>query len=411
MALINEYYLKLPENYLFKEIARKLNVFKTMRPQADLIHLDYGDSKDIIKGSVVDTLRQSLNDMIVEGERKTIDTIDLNKSVISNILKTDYETRGIRLTPEEIFLSNNSMNLFLEFCDVTSEDNVMAFLDPSYPAHIYSAVMSGRAGLKKEDGRWSNLVYIPCNWDNKFQPAVPKEHADVIYLNLPHNPTGTVFSLDLLKKWVKYATQHNALIIFDASHSHYIQDKNIPHSIFEIKGAKKVAIEIRSFSKTTGFTGTNFAFLVIPKDVMATSLDGNSFSLNNIWKRRHISQFSGIPYLTLKSAEALYSPQGIIERKKLVDYYMGNAKIIRNTFFDLGLKVNGGENSPYIWVKIPTNVGSWNFFERLLYETNVICSPGIGFCPGGEGCVRFTSFATREKTIEAMNRINTWFKK
>lgn len=408
MALINDNYLKLPSNYLFKEIARKLNVFKMMRPQAPVIHLDSGDSRSILDGKVSQSLHESISDMSDMAAGKHLSASELGKQVISRILKVDYEPLGIKLSADDIFLSNNAMSIESEICDMFSNDNVLAFLDPSYPAYIYSAVMAGRSGEKKSDGRWNNFVYIPCNWTNNFAPELPKEHCDVIYLNLPHNPTGTTFPAEALKKWVKYAISHQSIIIFDASHAHYITDGVTPHSIFEIKGAKKVAIEIRSFSKTTGFTGTNFAFIVVPKDVTAFSLDGEPVYLNNIWQRRHISKFSGIPYITLKSAEALYSEEGVEERKKLVNYYMENAKIIRSSLFKMGFKVQGGINSPYVWVKIPNSSGSWNFFERLLYETNVVCSPGVGFCPGGEGAVRFTGFSTREKTLEAMDRLKKW---
>lgn len=409
MALINENYLKLPGNYLFKEIARKLNVFRTMRPNARMIHLDSGDSRNISEGVVVDALHKSVDSMSQhDGNSNQLPIADLTKNIISRILKVDYESHGIKLTPEEVFLSNNAMSIESEICNLFSSDNVLAFLDPSYPAYIYSAVMAGRSGYRGADGRWNNFVYIPCNWSNKFAPELPKEHCDVIYLNLPHNPTGTTFPTEKLKEWVKYAAANDALIIFDASHSHYITEKNVPRSIYEIKGARKVAIEIRSFSKTTGFTGTNFAYVVIPKEIMAYSLEGEVVSLNTIWQRRQISMFSGLPYLTLCSADALYSEKGVEERQKLIDYYMENAKIIRTSLSNLGFKVQGGINSPYIWMKIPNNTGSWNFFERLLYETNVVCSPGVGFCPGGEGSIRFTSFSSRENTLEAMERLKKW---
>lgn len=408
MALINENYLKLPGNYLFKEIGRKLNVFRTMRPNAEIIHLDSGDSRNVSQGVVVDALHNSVDNMSHIGATNQLPVAELTKNVISRILKVDYEAYGVKLAPDEVFLSNNAMSIESEICNLFSSDNILAFLDPSYPAYIYSAVMAGRSGARGGDGRWNNFVYIPCNWSNKFSPELPKEHCDVIYLNLPHNPTGTTFPTDKLKAWVKYAAANDALIIFDASHSHYITEKNVPHSIYEIKGARKVAIEIRSFSKTTGFTGTNFAFAVIPKDIMAYSLNGDVVSLNTIWQRRQISMFSGIPYLTLCSADALYSDKGVEERLKLIAYFMENARIIRSALSGLGFKVNGGVNSPYIWMKIPNNTGSWNFFERLLYETNVICSPGVGFCPGGEGSIRLTSFSSREDTLEAMERIKKW---
>ena len=390
MALINENYLKLPGNYLFKEIARKINVFRTMRPNARIIHLDSGDSRNISRGVVASSLHKSVDEMTLSGMSAQLPLTDLTKNVINRILKVDYEAYGVKLTPEEIFLSNNAMSIESDICELFSNDNVLAFLDPSYPAYIYSSVKSGRSGYRRADGRWTNFVYIPCNWSNNFMPELPKEHCDVIYLNLPHNPTGTTFPTETLKAWVKYAASNDSLIIFDASHSHYITEKEVPRS------------------KTTGFTGTNFAFVVIPKELSAYSLEGESVSLNTIWQRRQISLFGGLPYLTVCSANALYSEEGVEERKKLIAYYMGNAQIIRNSLAEMGFKVQGGINSPYVWVKIPNNTGSWNFFERLLYETNVICSPGVGFCPGGEGSVRFTSFSSREETEEAMERIRKW---
>ncbi|MCQ2208196.1 MAG: LL-diaminopimelate aminotransferase [Paludibacteraceae bacterium] len=411
MALINENYIKLPANYLFKEIARKLNVYKATRPNANLVRLDSGDSTHIVKGNVVDSLLNAVKDMAEYRIQAKLPVEELTKNIKTRIIKVDYENYGVsRLTPEEIFLCNNAMDIASSVCDLFSNDNVLAFLDPSYPAYIYSAVMAGRAGEKRQDGRWSNFVYVPCNWSNNFLPDVPKAHCDVIYLNLPHNPTGTMFTRDKLKEWVKYAAAHNAIIIYDASHSHYITEKDVPHSIYEIRGAKKVAVEIRSFSKTTGFTGTNFAYLTIPKELSIMTLDNEEISLNTIWQRRQITTFSGIPYLTLCSADALYSDEGVEGRKKLVEYYMGNAALIRNTLVKLGFKVQGGVNSPYVWMKLPNNTNSWNFFERLLYEANVVCSPGVGFCPGGEGAVRFTGFSSREDTQEAMNRIVKWKK-
>ncbi|MCQ2192979.1 MAG: LL-diaminopimelate aminotransferase [Paludibacteraceae bacterium] len=409
MALINENYTKLPSNYLFKEIARKLNVYKATRPNANLVRLDSGDSINIAKGNVAESLFNAVSAMAEYRIAEKLPVEELTKSLKSRILKVDYESYGVsRLTIDEIFLSNNAMNITSDVCDMFSNDNVLAFLDPSYPAYIYSAVMAGRSGEKRSDGRWSNFVYVPCDWTNGFLPNVPKEHCDVIYLNLPHNPTGAVFTHDKLKEWVKYASAHNAIIIYDASHSHYITEENVPHSIYEIRGAKKVAVEIRSFSKTTGFTGTNFAYLTIPKELSALSFDNEEISLNSIWQRRQITTFSGIPYLTLCSADALYSEEGVAERNKLVSYYMANAQLIRNTLGKLGFKVQGGVNSPYVWVKVPSHTGSWNFFERLLYEANIVCSPGVGFCPGGEGSVRFTGFASREETEEAMNRLKKW---
>lgn len=408
MALINEDYLKLPENYLFTEIARKINIFKTMRPKAKVIHLDAGDSSSILKGEVINTLHQTIDEMADMGGIKNFNAEDLHKSLITKILKSEYESRGVKLTTDEIFLSDSTKNTAEEINEIISTDNIVGILDPTYPAYIYSTVMNGRAGERMEDGRWSNLVYIPCNQENQFTPNLPEGKLDVIYLSLPNNPTGTTLSFDELKKWVKYAINNQALIIFDAAHALYITEENIPRSIYEIKGAKKVAVEIRSFSKTTGYTGTNFSFTIIPKEVMAYTQTGTSISINKLWHRRHTSKFSGMPYLSLRTAESMYSPEGLKEKKKLVDYYMNNARLIRDSLVNLGMQVQGGINSPYIWVKTPKDISSWKFFEQLLYEAHIVCTPGVGFCPGGEGYVRFTGFNKSEEVNEAMERMRKW---
>lgn len=406
MALINEDYLKLPENYLFSEINKKINVFKAMRPNSKVIHLDAGDSSAILKGKVAEALHRSIDELTDKSGGSLLSDIgELKKSLVSKILKTDYESRGVRLSHDEIFLSDNAKNTAEDINEIISRDNIVGILDPNYPAYIYSNVMNGRAGEKMSDGRWSNLVYIPCNWSNNFTPDFPQEKLDVIYLSLPNNPTGATLTFSELKKWVKYAIDNHALIIFDAAHEHYITEPDVPHSIYEIKGAKKVAVEIRSFSKTTGFTGSNFSFVIVPKEVAAFTMTGEAVSLNKIWQKRLTSKFSGIPYITLRTAEALYSPEGLAERKELAMYYMENAKFIREAVSKIGLRAHGGINSPYVWVKTPQGISSWKFFEQLLYKANIVCTPGVGFCPGGEGCVRFTGFCKREDVEEAMKRL------
>ena len=268
--------------------------------------------------------------------------------------------------------------------------------------------MNGRAGEQMKDGRWSNLIYIPCNKENGFIPEIPTEKLDVIYISQPNNPTGVALNENELKKWVKYAADNQVLIIFDATHAHYITEKAVPHSIYEIKGAKKVAVEIRGFSKTTGYTGTTFSFVTIPKEVTAYTQSENAVFINKLWHRRQTSKFSGIPYLNLRVAEVLYTPEGMKETKELANYYMTNARLIRNSLTESGLEVEGGINSPYIWAKTPKNVNSWRFFEQLLYDVHVVCTPGVGFSPGGEGYVRFTGFNKREEVQEAMERIKKW---
>jgi LL-diaminopimelate aminotransferase len=408
MALINEDYLKLPENYLFTEIARKINIFKTMRPKARVIHLDVGDSNSILQGEVINTLHQSIDDLTGMGGVKGFDRESRHKGLITKILKNDFEPRGVKFSTEEVFLSDCSKNSAEEISEVISTDNIIGILDPTYPAYVYSTVMTGRAGERMEDGRWSNLIYIPCNRENGFVPQFPSEKLDIIYLSLPNNPTGTTLNFEELKKWVKYAARNQALIIYDAAHAIYIKEENVPHSIYEIKGAKKVAIEIRSFSKTTGYTGTNFSYTIIPKEVMGYTQTGEKISINKLWHRRHTSKFSGMPYLSLRAAEAMYTEEGLKEKKELINYYMDNANLIRNVLQVSGFEVQGGINSPYIWVKTPNDMNSWRFFEQLLYEVHVVCTPGVGFCPGGEGYVRFTGFCEKEEAVEAMERIKKW---
>ena len=408
MALINEDYLRLPENYLFTEIARKANIFKTMRPKAKVIHLDAGDSSSILKGEVIHTLHLSIDKMADVGGLNDFNTESSHKSLIDRILKNEYDSRGVKLTPEEIFLSDNSRSTAEEISDIISRDNIIGILDPTYPAFIYSSVKNGRAGEQKKDGRWSNLIYITCNKKNGFIPEIPKEKLDVIYLSQPNNPTGVALNTNELKEWVKYASDNQVLIVFDATHAHYITEEFVPRSIYEIKGAKKVAVEIRGFSKTTGYTGTNFSFITIPQEVTAYTQSGNAVSFNKLWHRRQTSKFSGMPYLSLRVAEAMYTPEGMKETNELANYYMTNARLIRNSLAESGLEVEGGINSPYIWVKTPQNVNSWRFFEQLLYDVHVVCTPGVGFSPGGEGYVRFTGFNKYEEVKEAMERIKKW---
>ena len=405
MALLNEDYLKLPENYLFTEIHRKVNIFKITRPGSKVIHLDAGDSNHILQGEYVDTFRKNLEMMASSHATKSTDIPERLNALETKILKTDYESNGIKLSVDDIFISDDPRNAAADVLDLLSRDNIIGVFDPSYPAFIYNTVMSGRSGLKMEDGRWSNLVYLPCNAENNFVPSIPKERVDVVYLSLPNNPTGTTLTTDELKKWVKYANDTHTLIIYDASHAHYVRQKKVPRSIYEIKGAQKVAIELRSFSKTTGYTGTNFGFTIIPSEVVAYTEMGKAMSLNQLCRRRQTSKFSGIPYLGLCAAEALYTAEGQKQMRQIADYYMTNAMMIKEKLQSIGLTVAGGDNSPYLWVKTPDGVTSWRFFEQMLYEKSIVCTPGVGFCPGGEGYVRFSGFSEKSDVEEAMSRL------
>ncbi|MEE1232028.1 MAG: LL-diaminopimelate aminotransferase, partial [Phocaeicola sp.] len=277
-----------------------------------------------------------------------------------------------------------------------------------YPVYVDSNIMSGRSGVLDSNGKWSNVTYLPCTEENNFVPELPNHRIDLIYLCYPNNPTGTTLTHEQLKKWVDYALANDTLIIFDAAYEAYIQEDNVPHSIYEIRGAKKVAIEIRSFSKTAGFTGVRCGYTVVPKEVTAASLDGKRIPLNPLWNRRQCTKFNGTSYITQRGAEAIYTPEGQQQVKETINYYMENARIMRESLQKAGLKVYGGVNAPYIWLKTPDNMGSWKFFEKLLYEVNIVSTPGVGFGPSGEGYLRLTAFGKREDCIEAMHRIQNW---
>lgn len=284
----------------------------------------------------------------------------------------------------------------------------MGITDPVYPVYVDSNIMCGRSGTLDENGKWSNVTYLPCTAENNFIPELPKHRVDLIYLCYPNNPTGTTLTHDQLKKWVDYALANDTLIIFDAAYEAFIQEPDVPHSIYEIRGAKKVAIEIRSFSKTAGFTGVRCGYTVVPKEVTAASLDGERIPLNPLWNRRQCTKFNGTSYITQRGAEAIYTPDGQKQIKETINYYMENARIMRESLKKAGLSVYGGVNAPYIWLKVPEGMTSWKFFDQLLYEVNIVSTPGVGFGPSGEGYLRLTAFGEREDCIEAMQRIQNW---
>ena len=284
----------------------------------------------------------------------------------------------------------------------------MGITDPVYPVYVDSNIMCGRSGTLGEDGKWSNVTYFPCTEENNFIPSIPNHRVDIIYLCYPNNPTGTTLTHDQLKQWVDYALANSTLIIFDAAYEAYIREPNVPHSIYEIRGAKKVAIEIRSFSKTAGFTGMRCGYTIVPKEVMAYDLNGQRIPLNPLWNRRQCTKFNGTSYVTQRGAEAIYTPEGKKQVKETIDYYMENARIMREGLKDAGFHVYGGINAPYIWLKAPKNLSSWKFFEKLLYEVNIVSTPGVGFGPSGEGYLRLTAFGKKDDCIEAIERIRRW---
>ena len=407
MALVNEHFLKLPNNYLFSDIAKKVNAFKVSHPKTDLIRLGIGDVTRPLPQASIEAMHKAVDEL---ANKETFHGYGPEQGydfLIDAVIRNDYAPRGVYLEPGEVFISDGAKSDTGNIGDILRHDNSIGVTDPIYPVYIDSNVMWGRAGIL-EDGRWSNVVYLPCLSENNFVPEIPDRRIDILYLCYPNNPTGTVISKAELKKWVNYALENDTLILYDAAYEAYIQDPDIPHSIYEIKGAKKVAIEFRSFSKTAGFTGVRCGYTVVPKELTAATLEGERIPLNRMWNRRQCTKFNGTSYITQRGAEAIYTPEGKKQVKAIIQYYMANARIMKEALESTGLKVFGGENAPYLWVKAPGEVSSWKFFEQMLYEANVVGTPGVGFGPSGEGYIRLTAFGERADCEEAMKRIRKW---
>lgn len=407
MALVNEHFLKLPNSYLFSDIAKKVNAFKVSHPKTDLIRLGIGDVTRPLPQASIEAMHKAVDEL---ANKETFHGYGPEQGydfLIDAVIRNDYTPRGVYLEPGEVFISDGAKSDTGNIGDILRHDNSIGVTDPIYPVYIDSNVMCGRAGIL-EDGRWSNVVYLPCLSENNFVPEIPDRRIDILYLCYPNNPTGTVISKAELKKWVNYALENDTLILYDAAYEAYIQDPDIPHSIYEIKGAKKVAIEFRSFSKTAGFTGVRCGYTVVPKELTAATLEGERIPLNRMWNRRQCTKFNGTSYITQRGAEAIYTPEGKKQVKAIIQYYMANARIMKEALESTGLKVFGGENAPYLWVKTPGEVNSWKFFEQMLYEANVVGTPGVGFGPSGEGYIRLTAFGERADCEEAMKRIRKW---
>lgn len=407
MALVNEHFLKLSNNYLFSDIAKKVNAFKVSHPKTDLIRLGIGDVTRPLPQASIEAMHKAVDEL---ANKETFHGYGPEQGydfLIDAVIRNDYAPRGVYLEPGEVFISDGAKSDTGNIGDILRHDNSIGVTDPIYPVYIDSNVMCGRAGIL-EDGRWSNVVYLPCLSENNFVPEIPDRRIDILYLCYPNNPTGTVISKAELKKWVNYALENDTLILYDAAYEAYIQDPDIPHSIYEIKGAKKVAIEFRSFSKTAGFTGVRCGYTVVPKELTAATLEGERIPLNRMWNRRQCTKFNGTSYITQRGAEAIYTPEGKKQVKAIIQYYMANARIMKEALESTGLKVFGGENAPYLWVKTPGEVNSWKFFEQMLYEANVVGTPGVGFGPSGEGYIRLTAFGERADCEEAMKRIRKW---
>lgn len=404
MILVNENYTKLPGSYLFSDIARKVEEFKASNPDAKIIRLGIGDVTKPLPSSIIQALHKAVDEM---GDASTFRGYGPEQGydfLVNAILENDYKSNGLNIEADEIFVSDGSKSDTGNIGDILGVDNVVAVTDPVYPVYVDTNVMAGRAG-DLIDNRWNKLVYVPCTSENDFVPELPKEKVDIIYLCYPNNPTGTTLTKDQLKVWVDYAIKNKALILFDGAYEAFITEQDVPHSIYEIEGAKKVAIEFRSFSKTAGFTGTRCAYTVIPKSLMGYTKSGEKVSLNKLWNRRHTTKFNGVPYIIQRAAEACFSAEGKKQIRSTIEYYLNNARIIRDGLSQQGLKVYGGVNSPYIWVKTPEGLTSWGFFDYLLNELNIVGTPGVGFGPSGEGYLRLTAFNTLENTKEAISRL------
>ena len=407
MALVNEHFLKLPNNYLFSDIAKKVNAFKVSHPKTDLIRLGIGDVTRPLPQASIEAMHKAVDELASKETFHGYGPEQGYDFLIDAVIRNDYAPRGVHLEPGEVFISDGAKSDTGNIGDILRHDNSIGVTDPIYPVYIDSNVMSGRTGVL-ENGKWSDVVYIPCTEENNFVPDLPSRRVDILYLCYPNNPTGTVISKAELKKWVNYALENDTLILYDAAYEAYIQDPDIPHSIYEIKGAKKVAIEFRSFSKTAGFTGVRCGYTVVPKELTAATLEGERIPLNRMWNRRQCTKFNGTSYITQRGAEAIYTPEGKKQVKAIIQYYMANARIMKEALESTGLKVFGGENAPYLWVKAPGEVSSWKFFEQMLYEANVVGTPGVGFGPSGEGYIRLTAFGERADCEEAMKRIRKW---
>lgn len=410
MAIVNDNFLKLAPSYLFSDIAKKVSAFKEANPDKKIIRLGIGDVTMPLAPAVIEAMHKAVDEMAKAetfrgyGPEQGYDF--LRQAIVDN----DFSPRGINIDIDEVFVNDGAKSDTGNIGDILAKDNIIGVTDPIYPVYIDSNVMAGRAG-ECIDGLWSNIVYMPCNGENEFTPSLPDKKIDVVYLCYPNNPTGTVITRAQLKKWVDYALANDVLIMYDAAYEAYIQDESIPHSIYEIEGAKKVAIEFHSYSKTAGFTGTRCGYTVVPKEVTARVEGGERVGLNKIWLRRQCTKFNGTSYITQRAAEATYSPEGKKQIRETIAYYMQNATIMRKAFAEMGIKTYGGENAPYIWVKTPQGMTSWEFFDALLHEANVVGTPGVGFGPAGEGYFRFTAFGQTSDCIEAMSRIKAWLKK
>ena len=405
MARINENYLKLKAGYLFPEIARRVNQFCESNPDADIIKMGIGDVTQPLPPTIIKAMHDAIDEM---GKVETFRGYGPEQGygfLREAIAKNDYQDLGVNVSADEIFVSDGSKCDTGNLLDIFGHDNRIAVLDPVYPVYVDTNVMAGHTGEADENGRYEKLVYMPVTAENGFEPELPSEAVDLIYLCYPNNPTGVVASHETLAKWVAYAKENDAIILYDAAYAAFVSDPSVPRSIFEIEGAREVAIEFRSFSKNAGFTGIRCAFMVIPKELNGTTSDGTQQAIHPLWSRRHSTKFNGVSYPVQRGAEAAYSEQGKAEIAGLIELYMNNAKVLKDGLEAAGFDVYGGVNAPYVWIKTPGNMTSWEFFDELLEKSHIVGTPGSGFGSAGEGYFRLSAFSTLENTKTAVERI------
>ena len=405
MVKVNPHYLKLKAGYLFPEIARRVKAFTSSNQEAQLIRLGIGDVTEPLPLACREAMKSAIDEMGTNDGFRGYGPEQGYEWLRQAIAKNDFQSRGCDISAEEIFVSDGSKCDSSNILDILGDENQIAVTDPVYPVYVDSNVMSGHTGQVDEIGRYDGLSYLPISSVNGFEAELPKGHVDLIYLCFPNNPTGAVIGFEKLAKWVDYARKNDALILFDAAYEAFIQDSTLPHSIYEIEGAKDCAIEFRSFSKNAGFTGIRCAFTVVPKTLQGELCNGEFIDLWTLWSRRQSTKFNGVNYIVQRGAEAVYSDSGKKQIQALVKFYMENASMIRNDLSSFGFKVYGGENAPYVWIKTPDSMNSWEFFDHLLANANVVGTPGSGFGAAGEGYFRLSAFNSRKNVMTAMERI------
>lgn len=407
MPRINEHYLKLKASYLFSEIRRRTASFLEAHPGARLIDLGIGDVTRPLPPAVVRALHEAADEMARPETFHGYGPYAGYEFLRAEIAAHDFAPRGVTVDVDEIFVSDGGKSDSANLQTIFAGDCVVALMDPVYPVYADSNVVAGRSGPADETGRYAGFVYLPCTADNGFQPPLPDRHVDLVYLCYPNNPTGAVVTREALARWVRYAHEHDAIILYDAAYEAYVADPGVPRSIYEIDGARDVAIESRSFSKTAGFTGMRLAYTVVPREARGRTRDGAATALHALWQRRAAIHSNGPPYVIQKAAAATYTPEGRKQVRELIGYYMANARLIAEGLATAGFTVHGGRNAPFVWVRTPAGAASWDFFDRLLAEAHVVGVPGSGFGPSGEGYVRLSAFGSREHTEDAVERIRT----